>query len=234
MGDPKDRVLVGTIEGGNRFFTEQRWSDGLPIVPPTVERVEEFLKYTDQPWDAVVGVLPIAYRRTLGWHVAVNGVMAGGPPEFMPVLIAYAKALADGDYRRTLASPLGKAARYWVNEYTTRVGYLRDGRFEIDSNLVENDGRASAVGKRRWHFIGHPEAGWRSAVICTLIPSCRRYGINPQEYLTEVLGRLPAMTHSQVRERLPGRWCQARRGGGAGGPIAGTSGRPRLPGNLYL
>src|ERR1700704_7110269 len=73
-----------------------------------------------------------------------------------------------------------------------------DGRFEIDSNLVENDVRPSAVGKRRWLFIGHPDAGWRSAVIYTIIQSCRRYGINPQEYLTDVLQRLPSMTSSQV------------------------------------
>ena len=65
---------------------------------------------------------------------------------------------------------------------------LRDGRFEIDNNLVENDVRPSAVGRRRWLFIGHPQAGWRSAVIYTIIQSCRRRGINPQEYLTDVLG----------------------------------------------
>ena len=92
-GDPRDRVFAGTIDGVNRFFTEQLWSDGLPIIPPTAERVEAFLKYTDQPWDAVLGVLPVAYRQTLVWHVAVNGVMSGCPPEFMPVLIAYTKAL---------------------------------------------------------------------------------------------------------------------------------------------
>jgi transposase len=107
-------------------------------------------------------------------------------------------------------STLGKAVRYLLNEYTALVGYLRDGRFEIDSNLVENDVRPSAVGKKRWLFIGHPEAGWRSAVIYTVIQSCRRYGINPQEYLTDVLGRLPSMTTSQVHELLPHRWCQAR------------------------
>jgi transposase len=112
-------------------------------------------------------------------------------------------------------STLGKAARYLVNEYTALVGYLRDGRFEIDSNLVENDVRPSAVGKRRWLFIGHPDAGWRSAVIYTLIQSCRRYGINPQEYLTDVLQRLPSMTTGQVRELLPDQWRKARQGGGA-------------------
>jgi transposase len=103
-------------------------------------------------------------------------------------------------------STLGKAVRYLLNEYTALVGYLRDGRFEIDSNLVENDVRPSAVGKRRWLFIGHPDAGWRSAVIYTIIQSCRRHGINPQEYLTDVLQRLPSMTSSQVRELLPANW----------------------------
>ena len=103
-------------------------------------------------------------------------------------------------------STLGKAARYFLNEYTAMVGYLRDGRFEIDNNLVENDVRPSAVGRRRWLFIGHPDAGWRSAVIYTIIQSCRRRGINPQEYLTDVLQRLPSMTTSQVRELLPKRW----------------------------
>ncbi len=102
-------------------------------------------------------------------------------------------------------STLGKAVRYLVNEYTALVGYLRDGRFEIDSNLVETEVRPSAVGKRRWLFIGHPEAGWRSAVIYTIIQSCRRYGINPQEYLTDVLGRLPSMTATQVGDLLPHR-----------------------------
>ncbi len=97
----------------------------------------------------------------------------------------------------------GKAVNCFLNEYTALVGYLRDGRFEIDSNLVENDVRPSAVGKRRWLFIGHPDAGWRSAVIYTLIQSGRRYGINTQGYLTDVLHRLPSMTTSQVRELLP-------------------------------
>ena len=103
-------------------------------------------------------------------------------------------------------STLGKAVNYFLKEYTPLVGYLRDGRFEIDNNLVENDVRPSAVGRRRWLFIGHPDAGWRTAVIYTIIQSCRRYGINPQEYLTDVLGRLPAMKNHQVKALLPSRW----------------------------
>ncbi len=103
-------------------------------------------------------------------------------------------------------SSLGKAVNYFLNEYTALVGYLREGRFEIDNNLVENDVRPSAVGRRRWLFIGHPDAGWRSAVIYTIIQSCRRRGINPQDYLTDVLSRLPSMKNHQVKDLLPSHW----------------------------
>ncbi len=141
VGDPRDRVFAGTVEGVNRFFIEQRWSDGLPIIPPTIERVEEFLKYTDQPWDQVVGVLPIAYRKTLVWHVAVNGVMAGCPPEFMPMLIAYTKALADGNYRRTLASTHAWTPFCWVNGPVAR-------QLGIDAQQGQiNEPRNTALGR---------------------------------------------------------------------------------------
>lgn len=101
---------------------------------------------------------------------------------------------------------LGKAVSYFLNEYTPLVSYLRDGRFEIDNNLVEGNIRPTCVGKKRWLFIGHPDAGWRSAVIYSILISCRRRGINPHEYLTDVLKRLPSMKSDEVGELLPGRW----------------------------
>lgn len=55
-------------------------------------------------------------------------------------------------------------------------------------------------------FIGHPDAGWRSAVIYSLIVSCRRRGINPQDYLSDVLRRLPSMDITRIDELLPERW----------------------------
>ena len=115
-------------------------------------------------------------------------------------------AQLQADPRLLPKSSLGKAVNYFLSEYTALVGYLRDGRFEIDNNLVENDVRPSAVGRRRWLFIGHPQAGWRSAVIYTIIQSCRRRGINPQEYLTDVLQRLPAMKNTEVKQLLPSCW----------------------------
>jgi len=103
-------------------------------------------------------------------------------------------------------STLGKAVNYFLNEYDALHGYLADGRFEIDNNLVENDIRPTAVGRKRWLFIGHPQAGWRSAVIYSVLLSCRRRGLNPQEYLTGVLARVPSLRVSQIHELLPAVW----------------------------
>lgn len=103
-------------------------------------------------------------------------------------------------------STIGSALRYFLDEYDALTGYLRDGRFEIDNNLVENSIRPSAVGKKRWLFIGHPDAGWRSAVIYSIMVSCRRRGINPQDYLTDVLRRLPTAKTSNIHDLLPAHW----------------------------
>lgn len=106
-------------------------------------------------------------------------------------------------------SPLGKALKYTLAEWEPLTRYLADGRLEIDNNLTENAIRPSAVGKKNWLFFGHPEAGWRSAVIYSLIVSCRRRRIDPWEYLRDVLTRLPAMKQSDLPSLVPARWKPA-------------------------
>jgi len=103
-------------------------------------------------------------------------------------------------------STIGGAIRYFLDEYDALTGYLRDGRYEIDNNLIENSIRPSAVGKRRWLFIGHPDAGWRSAVIYSIIVSCRRRGVNPQDYVIDVLQRLPMAKTSDIQDLMPANW----------------------------
>ena len=103
-------------------------------------------------------------------------------------------------------SPLGKAIRYTLNQWEALVRYLEDGRYEIDTNLVENAIRPSCVGKRNWLFIGHPDAGWRSAVIYSLLITARRYRVDPAAWLTDVLRRIPTCTHANLPELLPWNW----------------------------
>jgi hypothetical protein len=95
---PREIVCSGSFEEVNEYFYENEWSDGLPIVPPTIEKVEQFLRFTDRDESDLLGVLLCDRREATVWNVAVNGVMAGCQPEYMPILLAIVEALADPAY----------------------------------------------------------------------------------------------------------------------------------------
>lgn len=88
--------------------------------------------------------------------------------------------------------------------------FLDDGSLEIDNNLIENAIRPSALGKKNFLFFGHPDAGERSAVIYTLLGSCRRHGVNPFDYLRDLLKRLPTAKITQIRAFSPAAWAKAK------------------------
>ena len=94
----RDVVVAGGFDEVNRYFYEHELSDGLPIVPPTRERVEEFLRYTERRPDEVLGIVLPDSRAASIWSVAVNGVMAGCRPEHMPILVALVEAMVDPYY----------------------------------------------------------------------------------------------------------------------------------------
>ena len=71
------------------------WTDGLPVVPPTVERVEEFLRLVNRSPDEVLGSLPERRREITVGKVAANAVMAGCLPAYFPVVLAATEAMLD-------------------------------------------------------------------------------------------------------------------------------------------
>ena len=109
------------------------------------------------------------------------------------------------------SSSMGKAIQYAASNWTQLEVYLKDGRVEIDNNLVENAIRPTALGKKNWMFFGEAKAGERSAILYTVIENCRRLDIDPYEYLRDILSRLPSMTNWQVKDLVPRNWLKARR-----------------------
>ena len=142
-----------------------------------------------------------------------------GPPlreamrasEASPVLDRIEKGLRRLQERVLPKSLFGIAIGYALDRWVELNRYLAHGRVEIDNNLIENAIRPTAVGKKNFLFIGHPGAGWRSAVIYSVLGSCRRYGIEPYEYLCDVLRRLPAMKITEIGTVTPAAWAQAKK-----------------------
>lgn len=110
-------------------------------------------------------------------------------------------------------STMGKAIDYALAQWPALQVWLRDGRIELDNNIVENAIRPTAIGKKNWLFIGDALTGERSAVLYTIIESCRRRGINPFDYLRDVLTRLPKMTNWQLEkiDLTPAGWLKEQR-----------------------
>lgn len=104
-------------------------------------------------------------------------------------------------------SALGKACAYAISQWPQLVAYQKHGIAEIDNNLMENAIRPSALGKKNFLFIGHPEAGQRSAIIYSIVISCQRHNIDPFRYLRDVLSRLPNMTNQDdIASLCPSKW----------------------------
>ena len=90
-----NRTFTGTAEEISNLFYKKGWTVGLPINMPTAESVEEMLTGTDLPRDHVVGLVPPMMGRATVEKIAINAVMAGCLPTYMPVLIAAVEAALD-------------------------------------------------------------------------------------------------------------------------------------------
>jgi transposase len=107
-------------------------------------------------------------------------------------------------------SGLGKACDYLLGHWEPLTAHIRHGHTKLDTNLVENAIRPTCVGKKNWLFVGHPDAGQRSAVIYSIVISCKRHGKDPFQYLRDVLTRLPTMTNQDdLTPLLPANWQPA-------------------------
>ena len=133
--------ITGTFAEIQQIFLDSSWTDGLPIVPPTENAVAKFLRFTDLPSDRSLGAIPPAQRNVTVRHVAVNGAMAGCPPEFMPLLLAFVEAMKDGDFRRPLASTHAWTPYCWLNGPVARQLGFDCGQGEINETKNAQLGR---------------------------------------------------------------------------------------------
>jgi transposase len=85
---------------------------------------------------------------------------------------------------------IGKAIRYCLNHWSDLTNYLKDGRVEIDNNLLENAIRPFALGRKNWLFMGSPSGAKAGATLYTLIETCKTNNVEPYQYLCGMLSRI--------------------------------------------
>lgn len=103
---------------------------------------------------------------------------------------------------------IGKALHYAKNHLPRLEHYLNDGRIEIDNNLIENSIRPLALGRKNYLFAGSHKGAQRAAMMYSFFASCKHAGVNPWEWLADVLGRIGAHSVNELGALLPGKWGQ--------------------------
>lgn len=104
LGRPKPVVSSEPVEGpasfeeASAFFYEKGWTDGLPIIPPTEEAVQRMLAYTDREHQEVIGEVPPRWGKATVERIAINAVMAGCRPEYLPIIIHATEILARPEF----------------------------------------------------------------------------------------------------------------------------------------
>jgi len=130
-----------------------------------------------------------------------------------PILCAFEKWIVNYYPKVLLQGRMYKALTYTYSLFHRLSRYHLDGRYQIDNNLVENAIRPLALGRKNYLFCGNHDAAENAAIMYSLLGCCKAYDINPREWLTDVLTRIPVYNNDyswDLAELLPHNWKAAR------------------------
>jgi len=124
----------------------------------------------------------------------------------VPILEHMGKWMKEAYVQVTPKSSIGKALAYSIERWEALSLYTTNGMLHIDNNPVENSIRPVAIGRKNYLFAGSHEAAQESAMIYSLLGTCKMHKINPWEWLKDVLTRLPDHPINQIKDLLPHNW----------------------------
>ena len=103
-------------------------------------------------------------------------------------------------------SPLGQAIRYALPRWGGLSAYAQHGQIEIDNNWVENAIRPLAIGRKNFLFAGSHDAADMTAAMYSFMATCKKHGVNEQEWIADVLNRTQSIQHKDLYQLLPNNW----------------------------
>ncbi|NRD62946.1 IS66 family transposase [Corallococcus exiguus] len=107
-------------------------------------------------------------------------------------------------------SPLGQAISYTLKQWDALSRFVSDERLPLDNNRSESALRKAALGRKNFLFVGHEAAGENLAGLYALVATCEANGVNPEEYLADVLLRVQTHPNARIGELLPHEWKRLR------------------------
>jgi len=131
-----------------------------------------------------------------------------------PVLCAFEKWIVHHYPKVLPKGRMGKALSYTYSLFHRLSRYHLDGRYQIDNNLIENAIRPLAIGRKNYLFCGNHDAAENAAIMYSLLGCCNACNVNPREWLTDVLSKIPAYNNDyslNLADLLPHNWKTSKK-----------------------
>ncbi|NPC70703.1 IS66 family transposase [Corallococcus exiguus] len=191
---PQGRVRVGCWA-----HVRRRFFDALATAPESREALDFILAlYRVEALARDAGVVRTNAHRELRQQ------------QSLPVLTALRAWLEAQAPRQLPKSPLGQAISYALKQWDALTRFVENERLPLDNNRSEAALRKAAPGRKNFLFVGHEAAGENLASLYALVATCEANGVNPEEYLADVLLRVQTHPHSRIGELLPHEWMRRR------------------------
>lgn len=187
-----DITLVGCMAHARRYFEQAIVSDR--------ERAEHVMKLIQQLYETERKI------REAESPMSEDQILSLRKTESQPVLDQIKSWLDEHLNIITPTSPLGKAISYTYARWNKLCVYINHAQLNIDNNLVENAIRPSVIGRKNYLFSGSHDGARNSAVFYSFLGSCKANGINPEEWLADVLEKHPETKSSRLYTLLPNHW----------------------------
>jgi transposase len=192
FGLNKEITLVGCMAHARRYFEKALDNDKLraEYVLAELQKVYAVERQAKEP------SLKTDERTKLRKEVA------------LPVLESLHGWLKENLVQVLPQSPIGKAITYTLARWEKLIVYINHPQLKIDNNLVENAIRPTVLGRKNYLFSGSHDGAARSAMFYSFIGSCKMNGINPQEWLADVLSKIQDTKVPQLATLLPNAWTR--------------------------
>ena len=188
--EEKDITVLHCMAHARRMFFEAKEND-KPIAEYALEQI---------------GLLYTIERKAKEQQLDQEQILQLRQTEALPVLESLGRWMKETYVKVLPKSAIGKALGYSISRWPELMLYATDGKLNIDNNPVENSIRPVAIGRKNYLFAGSHEAAKRSAILYSLMGTCKLHGINPFIWLRDVLQRIATHPINKIEELLPHNW----------------------------
>ena len=153
-----------------------------------------------------IGLLYDIERKAKEQQLTPDQILQLRSQKAVPVLQSLGTWMKEAYLKALPKSTIGKALGYSIGRWPELMLYTTDGKLNIDNNPVENSIRPVAIGRKNYLFAGSHDAAKRSAMLYSLMGTCKLHGINPSIWLRDVLQRINNHPINKIAELLPQNW----------------------------